>query len=808
MTDRTRIKKRSVTHLFCAIAALGSTHAAFAANKAQVELLPAVTAIAPGEPFDIALQFSMVKEWHIYWKNPITGVPPKVSWTLPDGFQAGPLQFPLPTRKTKSGVVTNLLAENPLLLVTITPPRTLSASKPIKIKGDFSWLVCKEQCLMEKQAASISIPVVQSAAESKPANERVIKRARRALPVPAAKAKYLKLKASMGSGTLSPESTFEIVLDVSINRGFHIQSNKPLMKGLVPTDVFLNPNEPLFFDPAIFPEPVIKNVPSVGKLSEFGGKIKIRIPVEADTELPGDSLTIGGVLVYQTCNERGTCFPKAGAEWSLDVPITLAAAPATGQKHAAAETIEPSPPATTLEVPEDDTTPAGATSDAGIATGEVSANAPWWKRFMDRWGLWAVGLLSFGYGLVLNATPCVLPLLSIKVMGFVQQAHESRRRTTMLGLSFGVGVILFFVVLGLLASRGNNILQYPSAVIALGAIVMALSLSMLGVYTLQAPAAASKLDSQIKKEGLVASFGKGLLAPVLGFACTGPLLAGVFSWATQQEPKVAILSFAASGLGMASPYMLLGANPKLLSFVPKPGNWMITFERIMGFLLLAMVISLIHPLVTHIGAEGLEWTLAFFVAVAMACWVLGKVNLMMEKGVQWRYRGTSAAIVLVAGFGIYGWAYPIGEAVAHQKALRAQVVGGNDWSHSVPWRHWSEEAVKESVESGKVVFVDFTSAYCTNCKINKKTVIYTDAVMRKLQELDVIPFQADFTDGDPAVFAAMQSHGRAGPPLNLVYTPGAPKPAILRPLLGTPSYLIEKLEAAANKNRLASAPAS
>src|SRR5262249_49360137 len=112
------------------------------------------------------------------------------------------------------------------------------------------------------------------------------------------------------------------------------------------------------------------------------------------------------------------------------------------------------------------------------------------------------------------------------------------------------------------------------------------------------------LEARIQQEGLVASFAKGAFAPVLGLACTGPLLAGAFAWASQQPRETAILAFSFMGLGMASPYMLLGANPGWLSFLPRPGMWMVTFERVMGFLLLAMVVKLIDPLIIQIGVAG------------------------------------------------------------------------------------------------------------------------------------------------------------------------------------------------------------
>ncbi|MCH7527316.1 MAG: thioredoxin family protein, partial [Planctomycetes bacterium] len=441
---------------------------------------------------------------------------------------------------------------------------------------------------------------------------------------------------------------------------------------------------------------------------------------------------------------------------------------------------------------------ADSTEQTPSTTPETATEGDVLERFLTDFGLTGLLIGCFLYGLIINATPCVLPILSIKVLGFVQQAHESRRRTLALGLAFGAGVILFFVLLGFLASTGKNVLQYPAAVITLSAVVTALALSMLGVYTLQVPTAATKLEATIQKEGVFASFGKGALAPVLGFACTGPLLAGVFAWATQQPPQVAFFAFLFAGLGMASPYMLLGANPNWLSFLPKPGNWMITFERIMGFLLLVMVVYLLSPLVVQIGAEGLQWTLAFFVAIGMGCWVWGLIDLGMSTGRRWRYRAVATAIVVFAGGTIYGWVYPLGEALANNQAARlaSGSQADDDWSRGIPWRPWSAQAVEEAVLSGKTVFVDFTSAYCTNCKINKKAAINREETRKKMNALGVVAFRGDFTTGDPEIFAVLQKFERPGVPLDLIYPAGKPdEPIVLRPLFSL-SYLLEKLDQA------------
>ncbi len=215
----------------------------------------------------------------------------------------------------------------------------------------------------------------------------------------------------------------------------------------------------------------------------------------------------------------------------------------------------------------------------------------------------------------------------------------------------------------------------------------------------------------------------------------------------------------------------------------------------MGFLLLAMVIWLLHPLTTHIGVAGLEWTLGFLIAVAMACWVLGKVNASMEAAQRLQYRGGALMIVLIAGGLIYGWIYPIGAAA---ERTRVTAVAGHgvatDWADGIPWKPWSPEAVQETVRAGKPVFVDVTAAYCTQCKANKLVATNTAEVRARMQALGVVPFRADFTSGDEVIFQEMKRYGRAGPPMNLIYAPGkTDKPVLLRPAL-TKDYLLKKLD--------------
>ncbi len=797
---RQSIKRKATTALgvlLFAAPGLGQFQQARPSPKASVELVSAVNAVVPGQSFDVALHFQLTPGWHIYWQNSgDSGLPPTVAWVLPEGFGVGELRFPAPKRHhDAAGITTNILDDDPALLVRIDPPDTLDGQQ-VALGAKTQYLICAASCIREQADVKLDLPVRPPGSEVVAANEDLFRRARKALPKQ--ESKYLTVTGESRPKNLTPGQRFDLLIDIDIKRGYHIQSHEPLSPTFIKTDVFLERVNALYFDDPIYPAPEFRTLKGFGKVSEYAGRITVRVPGEIDAEAEEMPNGLGGLVSYQACNEMGNCFPPEAIAFSLSLGKGAASqtaavhGPQGGDTSVAAIAKPDGGGSTGFE----DLDQEGKAASPTEPPGDVSADGSF-EQFLASLGLPGLLLGCFLYGLLINATPCVLPLLSIKVLGFVQQAHESRRRTLVLGLAFGAGVILFFVILGFLAAAGKNVLQYPVAVIALGAIVMALALSMLGVYTLQVPTAATKLEETIQKEGVLSSFGKGALAPVLGFACTGPLLAGAFGWATQQPPEIAVFAFLFAGLGMASPYIMLGANPNWLGFLPKPGNWMLTFERIMGFILLGMVIWLIHPLIVHIGPVGLEWTLGFFIAVAMACWIWGRIDATMNVAQRWRYRGAAAIVIVCAGVLVYGWFYPLGEA---RRAMALRVgpswEGASSYEYGIPWRPWSETAVTEAVRSGKTVFADFTAAYCTNCKLNKAVAIDRPEARQRMQELGVVPFQADFTTGDREIFAFLQKYGRPGVPMNLIYPAGKPDQPIVMPVLFTLPQLLAMLDEA------------
>ena len=215
---------------------------------------------------------------------------------------------------------------------------------------------------------------------------------------------------------------------------------------------------------------------------------------------------------------------------------------------------------------------------------------------------------AFVGGLILNLMPCVLPVISLKILAFVQQAGESRGRVFLLNVWYSLGLLSVFVVLAALAAgvgmaTGERLgwgEQFTDVrfKITMTALVFVMALSFLGVWEIPIPGfvgtgRAGKLQTQ---EGPSGAFFKGVFTTILATPCSGPFLGPVFGYVLKQPPYMAYCIFGAIGLGMASPYLLIGAFPALIRFLPKPGEWMDTFKQLMGFLLLATVVYLFNTL--------------------------------------------------------------------------------------------------------------------------------------------------------------------------------------------------------------------
>jgi thiol:disulfide interchange protein DsbD len=215
------------------------------------------------------------------------------------------------------------------------------------------------------------------------------------------------------------------------------------------------------------------------------------------------------------------------------------------------------------------------------------------------------------------------------------------------------------------------------------------------------------------------------------------------------------------GLGMASPFLFLAAFPKLVSYLPKPGNWMVVFKQSMGFLLMASVVFLIYLMGQLAGLSAITGTLIVLFLASVAAWVFGTWAAPHRSKFSKRL-GNLLAFVLV-GLAL-GYGLP-----AVQSAYDANLEAVATETMSDDWKPWSPDAVEASLAEGQPVFVDFTASWCLICQVNKKTALRTDSTAELFDEYGVVTYSADWTRYDSAITEELERYGRSGVPLYLLY---------------------------------------
>ena len=402
--------------------------------------------------------------------------------------------------------------------------------------------------------------------------------------------------------------------------------------------------------------------------------------------------------------------------------------------------------------------------------------------------------LLFGFigGFILNLMPCVLPVISLKIFGFIKHAGQDRRGIFRNGIAFIAGIFVWFIGLALLLitlkSAGHQItwaaqFTNPYFVLALSVIVLVFALDLFGVFEITLPQALTHrmLDSA-DREGEAGSFFQGLFATALATPCTAPFLGTAIGFAFTQSSAVILLMFVAVAAGMSAPYFLLSAQPAWMKFLPQPGPWMVHVKQFMGFLLLATLLFLLYVLGAQRGLEGAIWASCFLLVIAIACWMKGAFIVPTASPFK---RGFVLVVMLLLLLG--SGFYFIGDKFQSSRIDIVQSAAGGDWQPFTPERLQSER------DQGHAVFVDFTAAWCLTCKFNEKAVLENSEVRDSFQRHGVVKMRADWTNGDPVITKLLQQFDRPGVPLYVLY-PGRSQEPIVFPELLTKNILLDKLE--------------
>ncbi|HCQ02278.1 MAG TPA: thiol:disulfide interchange protein, partial [Candidatus Latescibacteria bacterium] len=397
--------------------------------------------------------------------------------------------------------------------------------------------------------------------------------------------------------------------------------------------------------------------------------------------------------------------------------------------------------------------------------------------------IWLALAFAFIGGLILNLMPCVLPVLSIKILGFVHQARDTNSKSWQHGLMFTGGVLLSFLSLAgaLIAFRagGEQLgwgfqLQSPLFLVIVSSFIFLFGLSLFGVFEIGTSMAGigGKVDN---KSGLGGSFLTGIMATLVATPCTAPFMGPALGFALTQSDGQSLLIFAFLGLGMAAPYMILASVPSLLKFVPKPGAWMESFKQFMGFMMMATVVWLVWVLSLQTDPNLVAIVLCLFVLLGLGGWIFGRWGGIAASN-RSRLIARACAVIIMAG--------SLTVTLSIMPASSSQVARVSSDSSGLKWEPFSQQRVDELRTAGQPVFIDFTAAWCLSCQVNKRIALHNSQVVEKFESLGVTVIKADWTSRDPAITQALARFGRNSVPLYVLYT-GDPdaQPEILPEIL-------------------------
>ena len=412
--------------------------------------------------------------------------------------------------------------------------------------------------------------------------------------------------------------------------------------------------------------------------------------------------------------------------------------------------------------------------------------------------LWQMLLYAFIGGLILNIMPCVLPVIALKILGFVGESRSDPRYVRKLGLVYALGVLVSFlalaaIVIGVKAAghRAGWGMQFgsPVFVVCLTTLVMLVALNLFGVFEVTLGGRALDTAGGLaSKHGAAGAFFNGVLATVLATPCTAPFLSIALGFAFAQKAPVILLMFLAVGVGLAAPYVVLSWNPAWLKFLPKPGVWMEKFKIAMGFPMLATAVWLFNLAAGSYGKSVL-WLGVFLVLVAFAAWIFGE---FVQRGRTRKGVALVVVLILLAG----GYTFALEEQLHWRKpVIETDPFGWLPQSpDGIAWQRWMPATVTQARSEGRPVLVDFTADWCLTCQVNKRTSIEIPSVRAKLKEINAVALLGDYTHFPDSITVELNRFSRAGVPLVLIYPKAATQPPIVLPEILTPGIVLAALD--------------
>ena len=558
----------------------------------------------------------------------------------------------------------------------------------------------------------------------------------------------VNVKTAWSSDRARPGDSIVLAVVVNIKKGFHINADKRQLKPLddfkpYPTSVsVIDATEGITFETPLYPKAIPINVLYVsGELMSFEGQTIIFLPIKLEDTIKLGFLGLNLQFEYQACAENYCLFPQ---KTKLEISLPVAES-GTKVSNINTELFAGYADQRTVDIPR------GVQFDLFGWTFSIDGSS----------GVGVILLLiiaAFG-GLLLNFTPCVLPLIPIKIIS-LSYAAENRRQCFLLGLAMSVGVLVFWLGLGAMIAlvadftATNQLFHYPAFTILVGLVIGIMATGMFGSFSVRLPNFIYMVNPE--QDSLSGSFGLGILAAILSTPCTAPFMGAAAAWASAQQPSTTLSTFAAIGLGMALPYLILSASPTLVEKMPKTGPASELIKQVMGLFMLAAAayfigvgLSALFSSPPNPPSKVYWWPVMLFCAAAGG-WLAYRTLKITEKAkLRAIFSGTGAILVALS---VYG-------------AVLLTDHGPIDWEYYTP------ERLEKAQNGHKVVVMVFTAEWCLNCKALEQGIFKDPKIVALFAKENIVPMKVDITGNNPAGKAKLREVGNLTIPLLVIYSP-------------------------------------
>ncbi|MGO3126824.1 MAG: protein-disulfide reductase DsbD domain-containing protein [Luteimonas sp.] len=532
-----------------------------------------------------------------------------------------------------------------------------------------------------------------------------------------------------------------------------------------------------------------------GDVTVYFDQVDVPLPLVRTT---ADAAEVDVVATFQGCQDEGICYPPMTRTVRVALPagrvqsVAEAAGAPTGTASPsapaavpdAAETVPVSLPAAAAEItgpPEAGSEPGNSRPSSDTSADNAARTRPPGTTPIGL--LAALGLALLG-GLLLNLMPCVLPILSLKVLG-IAKSGGSRTAARSHALWYTAGVLVAFALVGLLViglrAAGQALgwgfqLQQPWFVAGLAYLMFAVGLSLSGVFTLGGRIG-NVGQALAGRTGPVGDFFTGVLACVVASPCIAPFMGGALAYAFTASTPMALAVFLMLGLGLALPFLLIGLVPALADRLPKPGAWMETLKQVLAFPMYLTALWLAWVLGKQRGVDAMALLVAGMTVLALALWWFERRRWTGHA----LHRGLALALALVALLPVIA----VGGLTTPATAITAASESGTHVAYSA-------ERLAALRAAGTPVFVNMTADWCVTCKANERRVLSGATFRTALADAGATYMVGDWTNVDPEIGAFLETHGAVGVPLYVVYPAGGGDGVVL-PALLSDAIVVEAL---------------